>query len=125
MDSFNSRLLSGRRVPNRHRARFIKRSALAIAIDALSSEVHRVPSRRYDRRPYRPGVSRQKPREKADSEHERNERRAPAVGRGPSSHTCRDQTETRSQTKISVSPGAITPAPAPRSPYARCAGMVS
>ena len=33
-------------------------------------------------------------------------------------------TSTRSTTKISVSPGAITP-PAPRSPYARCGGMTS
>src|SRR6478609_4859438 len=36
MDPRSSRLLSGRRVPSRHSARFISRSALAIAIDALS-----------------------------------------------------------------------------------------
>ena len=35
MESRSSRLLSGRRVPSRHSARFISRSALAIAIDAL------------------------------------------------------------------------------------------
>src|SRR5689334_9018358 len=35
MDSRSSRLLSGRRVPSRHSARFISRSALAMAIDAL------------------------------------------------------------------------------------------
>ncbi|GFN02720.1 hypothetical protein GCM10010298_60430 [Streptomyces microflavus] len=49
MEPRSSRLLSGRRVPSRHSARFINRSALAIAIDALSLVL-------YDRRPYRPVV---------------------------------------------------------------------
>ncbi|GAA3383134.1 hypothetical protein GCM10017750_52100 [Streptomyces racemochromogenes] len=35
MEPRSSRLLRGRRVPSRHSARFISRSALAIAIDAL------------------------------------------------------------------------------------------
>src|SRR3954451_2163954 len=35
MDSRSSRLLSGRRVPSRHSARVISRSALAMATDAL------------------------------------------------------------------------------------------
>ena len=75
MDPRSSRLLSGRRVPSRHSARFISRSALAIAIDALFSIVLS------DRRPYRPGVPGPKPRARA--------RTAWALG------CCRDRTSVR------------------------------
>ncbi len=103
MEPRSSRLLSGRRVPSRHSARFISRSDLAIAIDAPHLfRLFHFP----DVRPYRPGV----PGSKAEG---------PAVdGGGPRCLVGPGQrlpTATRSQTKISDSPGAMA-LPAPRSP---------
>ncbi len=48
MEPRSSRLLSGRRVPSRHSARFISRSALAIAIDALPPfSAYKLPDAQY------------------------------------------------------------------------------
>src|SRR3954454_7169650 len=92
MDSRSSRLLSGRRVPSRHSARFISRSALAMAIDAL-----RLPMVLDD-------VDRTAPRWRGKS-------RGPMPGQawapGGRDRSYDDQTPRRSTTKISVSPGLI------------------
>ncbi|GAA3110544.1 hypothetical protein GCM10010336_46970 [Streptomyces goshikiensis] len=103
MEPRSSRLLSGRRVPSRHSARFISRSALAIAIDALP------PFSTYTRMDTLVTVDRTAPAVGDKSEGPRLTAGAPRLSQ-------RDgQAAIRSQTKISVSPGAIA-LPAPRSP---------
>ncbi|GGT26518.1 hypothetical protein GCM10010286_59850 [Streptomyces toxytricini] len=95
MEPRSSRLLSGRRVPNRHSARFISRSALAIAIDALP------PFSRFPRGAGSVTVDRTAPALKGKSEGPRLTAGAPAV------LPVTGQTPIRSQTKISVSPGLM------------------